>query len=288
MSFAPFEILDGKPQASMTFLGRSALESKATKPSLDEVIKYATPQIRKFIGKFAADLPMEQREEIEQDGILRIIRAYDNLDVSLGWKSFIYTHCEGSVKDYLRFGKGFHESRWSLALKPGEDTKFGRKIRDRVSLEFDGESIDIDQIIGAHGVFSEMKFDEVQIRWELVARMASQDEVLHAFAKSLLGYGIEQMAPVFGLCRARVGQLIQAFVERFDDPDLADCPWFKQTCYAFGICTHLGMKDIDQSEVMGFSIGWGLPQVDLDDLKPCLQILEDQSQMNFFGEDLDG
>lgn len=257
------------------------------KPSLEEVIKYATPQVRLFIGKVATDLPWEQREEIEQEAYLRLIEAYENLDPEKGWKSFVYNHCRGTVLDYIKFGRGFHEQRWSIAKEETHGSKHVTKIRERVFMvsSEDGDDLDLDQVLGSNGVFKSLKEKPVSIRWDLVARMSSQDECLHVFAKHLRGIGIDEMVPVFNLCRARIGQLIQAFIDRFDNPDYAECPWFLQTCYAFGICEELGLPDVDQSKVLGFSIGWNHRPVDLDSLEPNFVLKEQAAQMGFFDDE---
>lgn len=255
------------------------------KPTIEEVLRYATPQVRKFIGEAAADLPSEQREEIEQEAYTRLVAAYEQIDPALGWKSFVYNHCRGAVLDYLKFGRGFHEQRWSIAKDEENGSRNMGKIRDRVEIVSEDQDVDIDHVLGSNGVSSLMTFDRININWDLVARMASQDEALHAFALHIRGVGIEEMAPVFGLCRARVGQLIQAFVERFDDPEHADCPWFRQAVFAFGLCEHLGMKVIDQSLVYGFRIGWPHAPVDLDDLSPCREFKDRDAQMDMFASE---
>lgn len=260
------------------------------KPSIEEVLKYATPQVRLFISKVAIDLPFEQRSEIEQDAYVRLVEAYPELDPEKGWKSFVYNHCRGAALDYLKFGRGFHEQRWSIVKDEEHGSKNVSKIRERLFLvsSEDGTDIEVDQVMGVHGVFSEQS-RAAKIRWELLARMSAQDETLHVFAKHLRGIGIDEMVPVFNLCRARIGQLIQAFVARFDDPEQAECPWFLQTCFALGICEELGLPDVDQSEVLGFKIGWGFDPVDLDSLEPNYVLKEQASQMGFsFDEDLSG
>lgn len=237
------------------------------KPSIEEVLKYAKPQIFKFIAQYAKDVPAEHREEMEQCAYIRLVEAYDGLEADSGWKSYVYNHCRGAVLDYLKFGHGFHEQRWSLAKPEEVDSKFVSKIRDRLALvdQEDGE-VDVDFVLGAHGVFSEMDSNRSKIRWDLVARMASQDECIHALAKFLLDYGALEMAPAFDKCRSRIGQLIDAAIARFDDPEWADEIWFKQMCFAFGICEHLGLPDVDQSTVVGYSVGWSLDPVDLYDV----------------------
>ena len=240
----------------------------SAKPTLEEVLKYAKPIIFQFIHKFAADSPDEHKEEIEQCAYVRIIEAYDRLDVEKGWKSFIYTHAGGAVQDYKKFGKGFHEQRWSIAKTEKPNGRHSSKIRDRVTPtqtveDEEDELLDIDFILGGFGVFSEQTSTSKNIKWDLVARMASVDDVIHIFAKYLLGFKIEEISRFFGMSRSRTTQLIAAFVRRFDDPDIAEDTWFMQTIFAFGLCSKLGLKEVDQSKTMGFPYGWNLKPVDL-------------------------
>lgn len=238
------------------------------KPSLDEVLKYAKPQVKKFLSDYAKDYPQELKEEMEQSAYLRLVEFYPQLEADSGWKSYVYHHCRGAVLDYIKFGKGFQEQKWSIQKTEGATSRFQDKIRNRVSLnDLQGEDVEIDHILGSNGIFSELKDAQSSIRWELVARMASIDEGIHALAKFILDIGIKEMTPSFELGRSRISQLIDAVVARFDDPEQAECPWFLQTCYAFGLCEHLGMPDVDQSEVVGYSIGWNLEPVDLLEIK---------------------
>ncbi len=149
---------------------------------------------------------------------MRLCDAYERLDPEKGWKSFTYNHCRGAMLDYLKFGKGYKENKWipkDKEGKPNEQPRLTQRIQNFDHKE--NRSVDLDQALGLNNVFDEMDPDTIKIKWELLARMASVDENLHAFAKLLLGHTIEDMAPVFGLCRTRVSQMIQAFVDRFDD-----------------------------------------------------------------------
>lgn len=250
-------------------------------PTLAEVLDYAQPQLRKIIGKKAKDLPEEQKREIEQEGFIRLIANYETIDPTKGWKSFVYTHCHGAVLDYLKAGEGFEESRTSIRKTEPKGSKNPDKIRDRVQLiDFDGHDADIDVVLGNNGRYSKVYSSDVTINWDLVSRMSSIDECLRAFAMHLRGHTIEQIAPTFGHCRARAGQLIQAFVARFDDPNQSNEIWFKQTCFAFGLCKVLNMPDVDQSVVLGYSVGWKLEPVDLDDVA----VVEEEQQLDLFGE----
>lgn len=254
------------------------------KPSIEEVLRYADPLIMKFIGDYAADLPYEQKEEAQQTARLRIVQAYKVLDAAAGWKSFVFNHSRGAVLDYLKFGAGFQESKWSISKTEEHGSVHVSKIRERLSLfDSDGESVEIDQILGSNGMFSELDPDAVTIRWELVARMATADPCIHAMARFLLGYAIEDMAPEFDKCRSRVGQFIQAFVDRFDDPQWAESIWFLQTCYAFGLCKAMGLPDVDQSTIPGNpKCGWDYPPKDLASLP---EIVEHPLQFSLFEAD---
>jgi hypothetical protein len=248
---------------------------------LETVLAYAKPLIHKFINEKAGDVPREHKDEIEQTGYLRIIEAFPRIQADAGWKSFVYTHCLGAVQDYMKFGKGFQESKWSLNSQPDEART--PKLTKRVEIYDDGQAtddFDIDRALGANGIFSEIDLDAIVIRWDLLARLSRNDDHLHAFARFLLGQSIEEMAPVFGVVRTRVSQMIQIFLDRFDDPEQADDPYFKQVCFALGICKQLGMPDVDQASVMGFAMGWKLDPVDLDWIPDGVQ----DTQMDMFGE----
>lgn len=237
------------------------------KPSLDEVLRYSKPLVAKFIGQFAADSPVEQKEEIHQTAALRLIEAYSFIDPEQGWKSFVYNHSRGAVLDYLKFGTGFAEERWSISKVEEHGSRNSHKIRTRESLcgaGSDSNDIDIDHVLGANGVFNPSSVGSMKINWDLVSRLASTDEALLAFAKWLRGFSIDEIGLVLGLSRARTGQLIVDFVKRFDDPSRAIDPEFCQVIWALGLADRLGVRDCDQSIIYGYSIGWKRNAVDLD------------------------
>ena len=237
-------------------------------PAKHEIISYAKPIIFKFINKFAVDLPQEQKLEIEQTAYLRLLEAYDQINPDLGWKSFTFNHSRGAVLDYLKFGKGFAESKWSIRKEEGPQSRHRNKIKERVFHESTtGEELDIDQVLGQLGIFSDTEPKALNINWDLVARMAAYDKEIHATAKWIRGFQIDEIATIFGVSRSKITQLIASFVFRFDDPECAVDKWFLQTCYAFGLCGHLGLPTIDQSR-RGEPVGWSLPPVDLDSNKP--------------------
>jgi RNA polymerase sigma factor (sigma-70 family) len=236
-------------------------------PSINDVLRYAKPQIWKFIHQLAADLPKEQKEEIEQTANLRLVEAYSGLDPSAGWKSFVYFHCRGAVLDYMRLGKGFQEDRWTLAKPEEHDSRHVGKIRERISNEsHDQEDLDLDYVLGANGAFSEMDLDRLKIRWDLLACMASIDDELHCFILWIRGYSFDDLGPIMGLQHSRIGQLIQSFISRFDDPQWNESDWQCQIIWAMGLAPRLGLPDCDQSLLFGHTIGWTLTPIQLDNV----------------------
>lgn len=234
-----------------------------------------------FVRKKAIDVPIEHKEEMQQEAFERILKSYARLDAAKGWKSFVFNHCRGAVMDYQKFGKGFQEDRWSLqkaSKKRGSHTR----ITQRLDLDRDDQNLTLDGVMMSAGIFASINQDPIHIKWDLVSQMAAQDEVIHVFAKFLRGFEILELADYFDLSRSRIFQIIELFVSRFDDPELIDDPWFKQTCYAFGLCRKLGMKDQDQSEIYKMPIGWTNQAVDLDCKNPIKA--PNYEQLSFFGE----
>lgn len=240
------------------------------KPTIEAVLAYVRPLTLKFIAQFARDLPEEQREEIEQSVNLKVIQAYKGLDPDAGWKSYAWNLARGAVLDYKKHGQGFQESRWSIAKEEAHDSIHATKIRERVFHGPPGleDMPDLEAVLGRSGVFSETEIDTIRIRWDLVARLARRDDELHAFAKWIRGYELEEMAPHFGLSRARIGQLIQQFIDRLDTPSEMDSPWNRQIAFSLGIARHFGVPDCDQARLYLYPIGNDLDPVDLDDLSP--------------------
>lgn len=249
------------------------------KPSLQEVLAYAQYMAESFIKKIAMDCPYEQRQEMAQEAYLRIIKAYERLDVTKGWKSFVYNHCRGAVMDYKKRGSGFEED--SFSLKESEN-KYKHSERLHNNGNYEGEAQTLDQFLANNGVTASFQLQEIKINWDLVSRMASQDETIHVFAKFLRGFEIQELADIFNLSRTRIFQLIQAFIIRFQDPFQRNEVWFKQICFAFGLCEQFGMKSIDQSTVYNIPVGWNSKPIDLDSFE-SINIAQ-YEQLDLFGE----
>lgn len=244
------------------------------KPSLPEVLHYTRRVFLKIIGKRSLrGLPQEQKDEMLQDAYCRIIEKYPEFNSEKSWKALVFAHARGAILDYAKSGGGFEEQRWSIQ-KPEEvgNTHVG-KLSQRLSLQnVEGEESDVDEVAGRNGVFFEL-LDKVQINWSLLARLSYTDKELRVFAWYLRGHTYEAIGDALLCGAARVGQICQTVIARFDSPDYAslDHVIFNQTCYALGISELLGFKhkNWSGSNVAGFvftTIGCSNPEVDLDNL----------------------
>lgn len=230
------------------------------KPSIEEVVKYATKQISIYIGKIASHLPFEQKDEIEQIAMVRVLEAYKRLDPDKGWKSFIQRHCSGATLDYLRWGTGFEEVTLKKSSEDDPPEKKPWRLKSRIKVvdkASDGE-ISLDVTLGMSGIFeTQPDLEDYRPNWPLIARMSSQDVDIHLVAKLLLGFTQTELSSMFKVSRERLTQRLQEFCERLDDPKHLGSRWIAQTIYAFGLCEmfHQPSKDL------GF--GWEFEPVDL-------------------------
>jgi len=252
------------------------------KPTLDEVLAYAEPNIKNFISKEAKGLPFEQIEEILQEGFVRIIKAYEGLDPKMGWKAFVYKHARGAVLDYLKGGHGFTEERWSIAKPEEHNSRNVSKIRSRLGLVNEkGEDMSVDFVLGMNGEFDEF-VDKLKINWDLVSRLASNDIGVNVFSRYIQGFSIEEISHRLRLSRARIGQILDEFISRFDDPNWNWNPRFQQICFAFGLSELLCYPPDDNGK------GWSFVPVNIFDTTPLPP--EEDPQLSFLVliEDGDG
>jgi DNA-directed RNA polymerase specialized sigma24 family protein len=237
------------------------MDTTISKPSFDEVYKYAKKSVLFYIEKKAPYLSRELKEEIEQDAMLRVWQAYQNLDPQRGWKSFIQLHCNGSVLDYLKSGDQNTESELNMIrveIPSGDD---------------DGENLQVEQVLGIldpqHDEDEKNKFNP---NWDLISRMAGKDEGLHIVAKVLLGYSQEMIAEQYEAnymqknSRERISQKIHEFFKKLDSPEFIRDPWVNQCIYALGLCDLYGQPESDNG------LGWNLERYDLNDDKSFIKM----------------
>jgi DNA-directed RNA polymerase specialized sigma24 family protein len=223
------------------------------KPTIDEVLEFATKSVQSHIRKNASQIPEEQKEEISQNALLRAFRAYENLDPEQTWQAFISFHCQGAVKDYLKQGHGFihHKSQ-----RYARDTFISQVSAYN---DEDDTSHSTEKILGAHGVFTEGEDAGAhKINWDLVSRMASVDHTIHLVAKILLGFNIAELAVVFDVSRERLSQRYHSFLAELSSPEEARDPWLNQALFAFGVSDHA----VDNG------LGFEYQPIDLYSLKP--------------------
>ena len=208
-----------------------------TKPTQEEVLKYAEPKIKYAISKRAYQLPLEQQEEIMQEAFVRVLEAHSRLDGDT-WKSFVATHAVGAVIDYIKMGKGNLEDR------KGKETR--KNITSRLVIcDEEDSSSDVDTIAGIYGIFLEADFmSAYKIKWDLVAQMASIDTSIHMLAKIILGFDLDELAKIFRCSPEHISRRYRRFLKRLDTPAYARDPWIDQFIYAFGLCENFDMPNV--------------------------------------------
>lgn len=100
---------------------------------------------------------------------------------------------------------------------------------------------DVESIVSVLGVREESADPYAEkINWDLVARMASQDQDIHILAKFLIGFTHEEISEMWGVSRERITQRIDELFWRLNAPEHRGSRWLAQTIYAFGLCDIFG------------------------------------------------
>ena len=229
------------------------------KPDFDTVLKYLDKQVDMQISKMASSVPDEQKDEMRQEARLRVWNAYEKLDPEKGWKSFVQLHCRGAVLDYLRWGKGHEESH--LAEKNFDENNQDPKpwrLKHRIGFKGeDGNSVSIEDVLSVFDIADDTDPLAERPNWDLIARMASQDQDIHMVAKLMLGFTHDEVSKMWGVSRERITQKLAEFCERLDSAENMGSRWTAQTIFAFGLCAKFHQPRID----LGF--GWEYDKIDL-------------------------
>lgn len=238
-------------------------------PSWTEVSEHVTKTIGFVIGTRGKELPIDQKEDISQEALLRCWKAYENIDGDRGWKSFISTHCHGAFLDYIKTGRGFQEHK-------SNSTEFKSRLN---FMESDGETnSSLDHILGSQGIFHTLDTEfETKIKWDLLSRIASRDDSVLILAKILLGFSVSEISDDSVFCRERVGQQVNELLERFDDPKNNGDKWINQIIYALGLSIHYGTPNEDNGW------GWEYPPTDFFE-NVEIKNKKFSPQLEFFGE----
>lgn len=247
-------------------------------PTFEVVYAYAEKTTDYFIQKIAKWLPREHKEEIKQDAFLRAAEAYKKFDPDKGWRSFIQLHCRGAVLDYLKLGSGNIEDGFV-----SDEANDGLKHRVNL-LSDDGASyLSTDEVLGLNGVFTDSceHRPSLNIRWDLVSRMASFDDDLHIVAKVLVGFTQDEIADQYRLAphahisRERVSQRFYEFFDRLDNGYGRFDAWLNQCIYALGLSEYYHEADKDHG------VGWSLRSINLRD-PMSFRKAKTQSQLSLF------
>lgn len=223
-------------------------------PEIDEVIAKAETYLDYSIRKYASHLSWEKKEDVKQEGLLRVWRKYRELKEDEGWKAFIQRHCSGAVLDYLK----------KAATK-----------RETYEIEEERDEIDGDLLIN-YGIFYDSS-EEVRlpIKWDLVARMASKDDRVLLVARFILGHRITDIAKNSRMSRETLSQKLQEFYEMLEDPFNLNDKWVNQVIYAFGLSEYFHMQEHDNGE------GWDLEPMDIfaEDLEFKKKVYTNQMEL---------
>lgn len=242
---------------------RGPTVEECEKPSLETIIEYAEQTISYHMRRMAWSLPEEHQEEIRQNAFLRVINAYQHLDEQKKWKAFVQTHCKGAILDYVRGGDGFEETGWAASDDAAVEPAPGSRLRHRVEIatDEDGDALEVGEVAGIFGVFSEIDSIEFKPNWDLLSRMAGVDFDLHLIAKLLLGFDQTEIAERYekGITRERLSQKVDEFFARLDSPEFIGNRWIEQTIYALGLCEYYHIPNTDNGQ------GWNYQAFNLND-----------------------
>ena len=229
------------------------------KPSIEVVYAYAVKSTEYHIRENANNLSEEQKEDVKQEAMIRVLEAYDRLDPEKGWKAFIAKHCWGAVLDFLK-GGSFEDGLGGISVN--EDAlKFRVEIKNE-----DNEVISVENTAAIFGFFTDPSIEErFAPNWDLLSKMAGRDESLMIVAKLLLGFTQEEIAEQRGddlvdtKSRERVSQIVQELFAKMDSPYFLHDRWINQCIFALGLSKVFNMPEHDNGE------GHELPSFNLSD-----------------------
>jgi DNA-directed RNA polymerase specialized sigma24 family protein len=234
-----------------------------SKPSRDVVLAFAMKKIPKHIQDNASNKPYEQKEEAAQEAVAEVLEAYERIEENNPkWKGFIDLRCRGAIIDYFKAGKGHQEDR------KGKTTR--ANITSRVSnTDKEGNEVDIYQLAEVFSMMRENDYmDSMEIKWDLVSKMASADSAIHLLAKLVLGFSMDELEKIFKCSKETLSRRYRRFLKRLDMPSYARDPWMDQFIYAFGLSHVFHLKEVDNGLAQDYV------KVDLYSTKPLKSITE--------------
>jgi RNA polymerase sigma factor (sigma-70 family) len=243
------------------------------RPSKDDIVKYAKKTVDYHLHKFAKNLPEEQKDEVRQEAMIRVLVAYENLDTEKSWKTYVQQHCKGAVLDYLRAGNGFEETGWIASDKSSVEPTTGMRLTRRIEIvsgDDDSDALNAEDIAGLFGMFDEIEPNEFKPNFDLLFRMSGVDQEIHLITKLLLGFNQTELAEQYekGITRERLSQKVDEFFKKLDAPEFIGNRWIEQTIFALGLCEYYTMPNKDNGQ------GWEFHRFDLFDQKSFEQARE--------------
>lgn len=213
------------------------------KLTMEQVIEKARTEIRKALRNHGRNLPIQEREEVEQKVLFVFYQKYQagEINESLNWEGLISKSMVGYVRNHKR------------------DRRNERALMASCQHEFSIEDLCDQRNQSLPEVGSAMSD---RIRWELLARLCSVDKELKVFVLfNIFNYTLNEVNELFGRSsEKRMADLNYEFLERLqpvsnDNPIVKD-PWMRQVLYALGISRLYGLEPIDQE------LGWKLDPVE--------------------------
>ncbi len=266
-------------------------------PEFDEVYLYSEKSIDIALSKIKW-MPEYMKEDAKQYALLEVYGAWQKISSEVTtWKSYINQRAKGAIKDFIKLGKGDQAHKWMRSgnkrcdkcrdLDEESSKKCECKIarssylKSRVSVRNDkGEYLDVDEIAGRGGFYHEQPLDdEPKIKWDLLSRMASKDDVTLLVAKYLSGTEIQEMSDMSKVSRERFSQVINQFFRDVESKALENSSWNIQLMYALGLSSRLGLEDRDNGE------GWDCEPADIFSDDIIFDGRRYSPQVNMFGDD---
>jgi|GEM_PF-3251755 len=245
-------------------------------PEFEEVYLYAEKSIDITLIKntWMSDY---MKDDAKQYALLEVYGAWKKISSEVTtWKSYINQRAKGAIKDFIKLGMGDQTHKWMRAKNDlGQNLTKRAMIRDD-----DGNYLDVDEIAGRSGACHEQIFDdESKIKWDLLARMASKDDVTLLVAKYLSGTDIQEMSDMSKVSRERFSQVINKFFKDVESKALESNSWNIQLMYALGLSGRLGLPDRDNGE------GWEYEPADIFSDEIIFDGRRYSPQINLFGNE---
>lgn len=244
---------------------KKKLPKKTKKEAFLEILlDHARKVTKQAIRKYCKRCPPEQQDEILQMALLMVLELFDKKQIRRKfWKTYLRIRCRGLAQDYKKQGTGFEDGAGWVRFE---------------NMNSEDDEISVDQVLSSNGVFSKWDPARIEIKWEMLAKLASMDFHLECFLKQIRSEKLKEISPVMGVSVSRADQFINEFIERFDDPERYHNDWDIQIAWALGISEMLGLPNKPLLRHDGGIVGDSLIPINLDDETVHQNILHKKAQ----------